>query len=657
MKARGTWQLRGRGGIVLISALVMSSAGGWAYLRARGTPPPPPTAPAATAQPASPPAPTPPPASASYTEGVVAYLYNGTPVTRAQFGEYLIARYGGEKLEPFINMAIVERACKDKGITVDKGEVDADLVETLKTVPGDKRQFLDKLLQQKQMTLKEWKDDVLRPKLLMTKYCRGTVRITEKDVQTAFESAYGDKVMIQVIIWTPEEVQKNRPKDVYGTICSDKDKFDTEARGQFDKKLASTAGQLKPFGRHSQQNEEMEQMAFKMREGEISPMLTLIQGQDEQKVGAYVMKCLKHFPPDATKKLEDVRADIERELLDKLLKVQIGATLNELKRRAAPKFTLEEHEGEKRLPTGTPEQVVATIHGNVPLSREQFGEYLIDRYGAERLDLFLNRLIVERACKHKGITVTEGEVEAQLDLYTKQFADGDKKTLVTRMLKPNKATLYELRHDVLWTKLMLSKFCRERVQATEGEVRQAFESHYGEKVLCRMIMWPKEEESTVRRKVYPLIRDNDQEFVRRAKQQIVPELASRAGETELARHATGHEQVEKIAFEMQKGDISPVIALPEAVVVFKVLERVPPQKDVKLDDKRPQLEQEVIEAKLRAQVIPLVYAELRKEANPILLIKNQLSEDDLKREVVRELKEQDKSIIGPRPSDTAPRGN
>src|SRR5260370_174138 len=172
-----------------------------------------------------------------------------------------------------------------------------------------------------------------------------------------------------------------------------------------------------------------------------------------------------------------------------------------------------------------------------------------------------------------------------------------------------------------------------------------------------MIMWPKEEEGTVRRKVYPLIRDNDQEFVRLAKQQPVPELASHAGETELARHATGHEQVEKIAFEMQKDDISPVIALPEAVVVFKVLERVPARKDVKLDDVRPQLEKEVIEAKLRAQIIPLVYAELRKEANPILLIKNQLSEDDLKREVVRELQEQDKSIITPRQRDTAPRGN
>ena len=176
-------------------------------------------------------------------------------------------------------------------------------------------------------------------------------------------------------------------------------------------------------------------------------------------------------------------------------------------------------------------------------------------------------------------------------------------------------------------------------------------------MLVRMIMWPKEEEGVVRRKIFPLIRDNDEEFTRLAKQQVVTELASHGGVTDIARNATGHEEVEKIAFELKKGDISPVIALPEGVLVFRVLERVPPQKEVKLDEVRAKLETDVIEAKLRAQVIPQVYTELRKEANPILLLKNEITEDDLKRDVVRELKDQDRSIIKPREQSAAPGGN
>ncbi|HMF15180.1 MAG TPA: peptidylprolyl isomerase, partial [Gemmataceae bacterium] len=192
---------------------------------------------------------------------------------------------------------------------------------------------------------------------------------------------------------------------------------------------------------------------------------------------------------------------------------------------------------------------------------------------------------------------------------------------------------------------------------TEGELRQAYESHFGEKMLVRMIMWPKEEEAIVRRKIFPMIRDDDKEFVRLAKQQVVPELASHAGETELARGGTGHEEVEKIAFDLPVGDISPVIALPEGIVVFRVLKRLPPQKEVKLDQVRSQLEQEVIEAKLRARVIPQVYAKLRQDANPILLLEKQVTEDELKRDVVRELKDSDQSIVKPRAPSTAPGGN
>jgi hypothetical protein len=492
----------------------------------------------------------------------------------------------------------------------------------------------------------------------MGKYCRsrGRVKYTEEDVAKAFESLYGEKRMVQIIIWTPDEVAKNRPSDVYSDICGSDEAFDKEARGQFDKKLAATCGQLQPFGRYSQENREMENLAFRLHEKEISPILSLFPGQDARKVGAYVMKCLKHIPADTAKKLEDVRPELERGMFDYKLKTAVAEALQELRKDADPKFQLEEHDGEKTLPPGPPEQVVATIHGNITLSREQFGEYLIDRYGADRLELFVNRLIIERAAKDKGVTITDEEIDGQLNDYIAKFAQGSKKTLVEQMLRPNKVTLCELRNDVLWPKLMLTKLCRDRVHVTDEELHQAFDAHYGKRVRIQMIMWASDQENTMRRK-YALLRDQAEEFERQAKMQPSPELASKAGILEFCAHSTGNEEMERIAFKMKPGELSPVMTVPGGVIVFKCLEHLPPREDVKPEAVRVSLEKEVAEKKLQVLVMPAVVAELRKQASPILLLKGQLTEDELKRDAVRELTQPEKTIVPPHRPDAASGSN
>src|SRR5262245_1866589 len=51
-------------------------------------------------------------------------------------------------------------------------------------------------------------------------------------------------------------------------------------------------------------------------------------------------------------------------------------------------------------------RVVARIFNSVDISREELGEYLIARFGADRLDNLVNQRIIEHACRQKGIEVT-----------------------------------------------------------------------------------------------------------------------------------------------------------------------------------------------------------------------------------------------------------
>jgi hypothetical protein len=653
MRGKMSWRLTARSWVKVGLVLVAFAATGLAFLWARDSwwSSPAPPAEAETPRPA----PTPPPSQlpSDYAQRVVAYIFDSTPVTRQQFGEYLITRYGGERLKPFVNLTVIERTCHDAGIEVTPAEVEADLLEALKTVPGDKRAFLDKMLKERHMNLTEWKDEVIRPKLLMNKYCRRKASFTEDDVHRAYESAYGEKVLCQIIMWSKEDAKNGKPQEVYEAIKAHADQFDQEAKRQYVRDLAKTGGQLNPFGRYSTGNDLMEDWAFKLNEGEVSPVLPVIPGQASAVCGAYVLKCLKHLPPDGSKKLEDVRADLEKEIIDNIVKRQLEEMMKFMIDRANVKWTLAERHGEEVLPEGPPEQVVATAFGDTNITREQLGEYLIERYGAQKLELFVNRLVIERTCREKGIVVEDAEIEAALAENMKVLQAGKIEVFVKKALKPNHVTLYEWRHDVIWPKLVMTKLCQNEVQVTDNDLKKAFEAHFGEKVECQLILWKSGEEQYVRRRIYPTLQD-EKEFNRLAKQQLSWELASREGRLEkpIARHTTGSETLERAAFRLDEGEISPVLTVPEGVAVIKCLKRIPADTKTKLENVRAELEKEVFEKKVQQQ-IPVAFEKMRKRASPVLLLGSQTSEEDLAREVEKELQKTGEGLP-PRPDPTPP---
>ena len=44
---------------------------------------------------------------------IVAYIYETIPITREELGEYLIARFGTERLDLLVNKRIIEIECRD----------------------------------------------------------------------------------------------------------------------------------------------------------------------------------------------------------------------------------------------------------------------------------------------------------------------------------------------------------------------------------------------------------------------------------------------------------------------------------------------------------------------------------------------------------------
>jgi hypothetical protein len=275
-------------------------------------------------------------------------------------------------------------------------------------------------------------------------------------------------------------------------------------------------------------------------------------------------------------------------------------------------------------PLENDKRVVAYIYGNIPLTREDLGEYLIQRYGRDRIQLFVNKRIIEHACAQRGIDATPAEVQAQIvdDCKILTISSDDFKTQVLRRYGK---TMYEWEEDVIRPRLMLAKLCREKIQVDEADLKKMFENRYGKKVKAKIIIWPKSKDQSTERqamKVYDEIRKDDAEFNRAARMQSDGALASREGMVEpIARWSmTGDNTVEDEAFKLQPSEVSKLIGTPVGTVVIKCIGFVEPRTDVDFEKVKPELIKEVVDKKQSLE-IPKLMELLQTEAAPVYVLK------------------------------------
>jgi hypothetical protein len=258
----------------------------------------------------------------------VAHLYNGSvPITREDLGEYLIARHGKDSIDLLVNKTIIDHACAQKGITVTDAEVEAALLEDLKGINVNRKQFVDSVLKQYGKTLYEWKEDVLRPRIQLSKLCKLQITVTEEEIKQAFDAEFGPRVEGRIIIWP--KGQEKFAYQSYDEIRSSDDKFDEAARQQAVSHLAASGGRIKPFGRGAGTHPELEKEAFKLKPGQVSTVI----GTNE---GTVVFKCDRHLPPDEGAKLDDHRERLSRIVYDKKLAQEIPKQFKALRDAANP---------------------------------------------------------------------------------------------------------------------------------------------------------------------------------------------------------------------------------------------------------------------------------------------------------------------------------
>ncbi len=287
--------------------------------------------------------------------------------------------------------------------------------------------------------------------------------------------------------------------------------------------------------------------------------------------------------------------------------------------------------------TGRP---IGYIYGTIPVTREQLGDYLIERGGKERSNNLINKLIIEHAARKNGIDVTEAEITGQLNANARELGI-DTKDFINSLLKRYGKTLFEWREDVIKPRLMLEKMCRSRVSVTREDLAMAYEAMYGEKVDCRMIMWPHSEKKQVLDHIWPMIRNDEKEFDNAARLQASPSLAATGGHVKpIGRHTTGNPVLEQVIFSLKPGVVSEVIETPEGLVVVKVIGRIPPDTSKSFDQVRTSLEKMVFDKKVALEVGKM-FQELRAQAKPVNFLDPRTNVKDSSQQMLEDMRSKD----------------
>jgi hypothetical protein len=289
--------------------------------------------------------------------------------------------------------------------------------------------------------------------------------------------------------------------------------------------------------------------------------------------------------------------------------------------------------GESRPASDYSRRPVAYIHETIPITREDLGEYLIARCGKQRLTNLINKRIIEHTARQKGVEISAAEVDAALVADYTQLGLRSPREFEDHLLKRYQKTIYEWKEDVIKPRLMMEKMCRSRVTVSREDVAQAYEAYFGEKVECKIIMWPKEEEHHVLHTIWPKIHNNEEEFDRAARMQASPSLAAAGGLVKpLGHNTTGDPALEKVLFSLRPGETSEVIRTREGLVVIKCLRRLPPDTTASYESRRPKLEKEVFDKKVALE-IGKMFQDLKAQARP----RNFLEPRDIVQEVKEEL--------------------
>lgn len=269
-----------------------------------------------------------------------------------------------------------------------------------------------------------------------------------------------------------------------------------------------------------------------------------------------------------------------------------------------------------------PADAVATLNGE-DISRTEFGEYLIRKYGAKEIELFVNKKIIEQTATKAKVSVSEKELDAELTAEAKGISV-TKDDFVKELLPKYGKTETEWREDVLRPRLLLAKLPGEELTVTDTDLKKLFERKYGEKREVEVFHLPKTD--TLNEKWAKAVYADGLKNIAHLDPYVVrvdmpgrPE--SRTMTFNQDQSVYGGDEVKKAAFTLKEcGELTELLPVRDGWCVVKLMRVIPAMKGKSFDTEKTELRTEAEREKVQTG-IPKLFAKMKEEAKPVYHIK------------------------------------
>ena len=493
------------------------------------------------------------------TNRVVAVV-NADPITQNELSAAALERHGETVLENMINRHLILQACQKAGIEVTKAEVNAEIKRLAEKFGLGVDQYLGLLQNERGIDPGQYSREVIWPMLALRRLAADRIQVSQEEFDRAFTSQFGEAVKCRLMMIA----ERSKAEKVHARVAAEPKRFAAMAKQHSEDESSSSVGGLIPPIRRHTGDTRLEDAAFALADGDVSPLMPL----GDQWIILQAVRRIPAVTPSPAA-MPSIKAQIYDAIRDDKMRGTSGEIFQTLQAEANVQKVLGDDDLSTRYP-GT----AAIINGS-QITTGMLAAECSKRHGVEVLDGQIARKLLHQSLKKAGRQVTRADVEAEMDraaaTYGFTSADGSvaRDQWLAAVTQDGMSTEVYIA-DAVWPTAALKKLVADEVTVTEDDMRTGFVSHYGPRADVLAIVLSDQRSA---QKVWQAARDDGTEegFMALAEQYSVePVSASNRGKVPPIQQFGGQPAIEKEVFAMKPGQMSGIIVTGGQYIVLRL---------------------------------------------------------------------------------------